>query len=243
MSRLRSALAGLAALLATPALAGEASTLNILGFSADGGVFAFEEYGIQDGSGFPYANRFYIDTASDSFLAGTPIRVTIESDGEPGALADAREDARAQGAAVISDEELGAHFGMTAGYSPFTELSADPHRMVVNPRPVTPAIDGVLEFQLTEFQTAAGDICSGLSETMAGFRLVRVDPAPGGRTDLLHEDTTIPASRRCPLGYRIGAVQTFFPEAGSPVYVVMIQVRSLGFEGPDHRWIAIPAPF
>lgn len=243
MKRFRSAFTGLAALLATPSLAGEASTLNILGFSADGGVFAFEEYGIQDGSGFPYANRFYIDTASDSFLPGTPIRITIESDGDPAALMEARDNAQTQGEALVSDAELGANPGMTAGYSPFTELSADPHRMVVNPRPVTPPIDGVLELQLTEFQTTAGDICSGLSETMAGFRLVRVDPAPGGRTDLLHEDTTIPASRRCPLGYRIGAVQTFFPEAGSPVYVVMIQVRSLGFEGPDHRWIAIPAPF
>ncbi len=242
MNRLRSTLAGLAALTVTPALAGEASTLNILGFSADGGVFAFEEYGIQDGSGFPYANRFYIDTESDTFLPGTPIRVTLEADGDPGALSEAREDARAQGQAVITDEALAANAGLTVGYSPFTELSADPHRMAVNPRPVTPPIDGVLELQLTEFQTTAGDICSGLSETMAGFRLVRVDPAPGARTDLLHEDTTIPASRRCPLGYRIGAVQTFFPEAGSPVYVVMIQVRSLGFEGPDHRWIAIPAP-
>ncbi len=242
MNRLRSALTVLASVFAVPALAGEASTLNILGFSADGGIFAFEEYGIQDGSGFPYANRFYIDTARDSFLPGTPIRITLEVDGEPGALAEARAEAQTQGQAVIADEELAANPGIMAGYSPFTELSADPHRMAVNPRPVTPPVDGVLEFQLTEFQTTASDICSGLSETMAGFRLVRVKPAPGGQTDLLHEDTTIPASRRCPLGYRIGAVQTFFPEAGSPVYVVMIQVRSLGFEGPDHRWIAIPAP-
>jgi predicted secreted protein len=243
MNRLRSAFAGLAAFVATPALAGEASTLNILGFSADGGVFAFEEYGIQDGSGFPYANRFYIDTVSDTFLPGTPIRITLEIDGEPGALDEARADARTQGQDIISDAELEANAGLTVGYSPFTELSADPHRMAVNPRPVTPPIDDVLEFQLSEFQTTAGDICSGLSETMAGFRLVRVDPTPGGTTGLLHEDTTIPASRRCPLSYRIGAIQTFFPEAGDPVYAVMIQVRSLGFEGPDHRWIAIPGRF
>jgi hypothetical protein len=40
------------------AQAGDAAKLDILGFSKDGGVFAFEEYGVQDGSGFPYANRF-----------------------------------------------------------------------------------------------------------------------------------------------------------------------------------------
>jgi predicted secreted protein len=238
MISLRSLVAGIAILAAAPASAGDASTLNILGFSDDGGVFAFEEYGVQDGSGFPYATRFYIDTANDSFLPGTPIRVRLETDGA--SVSDARYDARSQGEVLIGDEELEAHAGMTAGYSPFTELSADPHRMAVNPRPIVPSIDGVVEFQMTEFQTTPSGICSGLSETMAGFRLVRVDPEPGGETVLLHEDTTIPDSRRCPLGYRIGAVQTFYPDAAPPVFAVLVQVRSLGFEGPDHRWIAIP---
>jgi len=58
----------------SPALAGDTAEINVLGFSADGSIFAFEEYGVQDGSGFPYANRFYIDTASDKFLPGTPVR-------------------------------------------------------------------------------------------------------------------------------------------------------------------------
>ena len=70
-----------AALLATlpvaPGFAGDAAQLEILGFSKDGGVFAFEEYGVQDGSGFPYANRYYIDTTTDTFVKGTPVRVRL----------------------------------------------------------------------------------------------------------------------------------------------------------------------
>jgi len=66
------ALALIAALLVfnltSQSRAGDAATLNILGFSSDGSVFAFEEYGVQDGSGFPYANRFYIDTETDTFM-------------------------------------------------------------------------------------------------------------------------------------------------------------------------------
>ena len=50
--------------------AGDVAELEILGFTGDGGVFAFEEYGVQDGSGFPYANRYYIDTADDTFSQG-----------------------------------------------------------------------------------------------------------------------------------------------------------------------------
>ncbi|RUV10776.1 DUF2259 domain-containing protein, partial [Mesorhizobium sp. M5C.F.Ca.IN.020.32.2.1] len=41
------------------AQAGDVAELEILGFTSDGGAFAFEEYGVQDGSGFPYANRYY----------------------------------------------------------------------------------------------------------------------------------------------------------------------------------------
>jgi predicted secreted protein len=55
-------------------------------------TFAFEEYGVQDGSGFPYANRFYIDTANDSFLPGSPIRVRIDDD--TATVEDARAQAR-----------------------------------------------------------------------------------------------------------------------------------------------------
>ncbi|MBZ9963064.1 DUF2259 domain-containing protein [Mesorhizobium sp. B292B1B] len=40
------------------ARAGDVAELEILGFTKDGGVFAFEEYGVQDGSGFPCGNRY-----------------------------------------------------------------------------------------------------------------------------------------------------------------------------------------
>ncbi|MGE6786024.1 DUF2259 domain-containing protein, partial [Ensifer adhaerens] len=53
----RAAISGLcclaAAATASPALAGDYAALQPIGFSADGNVFAFEEYGVQDGSGFP----------------------------------------------------------------------------------------------------------------------------------------------------------------------------------------------
>ena len=68
------------------ARAGDVAELEILGFTKDGGVFAFEEYGVADGSGFPYANRYYIDTATDTFLSGTPIRVRLDNEATPVAL-------------------------------------------------------------------------------------------------------------------------------------------------------------
>ncbi|WP_163271322.1 DUF2259 domain-containing protein [Chelativorans alearense] len=231
--RLFAALAVL--LLALPAArAGDTATVEILGFSTDGGIFAFEEYGIQDGSGFPYANRFYIDTASDSFLPGTPVRVRI--DDEEATLETVRQEAKDQGQAVISDAELTP--GFTAGWNAVTELSADPHRMMVNPRPVVPPIDGALEFRLEELHLQQPESCEDLG-TIMGFRLLRIGTAPGDETTTVHEDETVPSSRRCPLGYRLTGVQTYHPQGGAAVFAVLIAVRSFGFEGPDHRFIAV----
>lgn len=220
----------------TAARAGTVAEVEILGFSNDGDIFAFEEYGVQDGSGFPFANRFYIDTASDSFVSGTPIRVRI--DDEAATLEEARRRARQQGEAVVPEAELAANEGFTAGWNAVTEFSADPHRMTVNPRPVFPAADALLEFRLEEIPLLQPERCRDLGD-IVGFRLVRSAVEPGQTAELVHADESVPESRGCPLGYRIGAVQTFFPGAGAPVFAVLIAIRSFGFEGPDYRWIAV----
>lgn len=231
-------IAGLAALLPAAARAGDVAELEILGFSQDGGIFAFEQYGIADGSGFPYAERFYIDTATDKFLPGTPVRVRLED--ENAKLADARKQARDKGEAVVSQAELSENRGITAGFNPVTELSADPERMVVNPRPIFYPVDEPLEFRLDHIalnNLPGMEVCNSQGE-INGFRLLKVDARDGGATKVLHEDKTIPQSRGCPNGYGIGGVQVFSMDAVS-AYAVLIWVRQYGFEGPDYRWIAV----
>jgi predicted secreted protein len=218
------------------ARAGDVAELEILGFTKDGGVFAFEEYGIQDGSGFPYANRFYIDTTTDKFLPGTPIRVRL--DDESASLDTARNQAREKGEAIVAQAELNR--GIMAGFNPVTELSADPFRMVVNPRPIFYPVDSPLEFRLDEIamnNLPGMEVCNSQGE-IKGFRLLRIEAVDGGQTRLLHEDKSIPQSRGCPHGYAIGGVQTFAMD-GLSTFAVLISVRQHGFEGPDHRWIAV----
>lgn len=226
-------LAQLATLVAVRA--GDVAELEILGFTKDGGVFAFEEYGVQDGSGFPYANRYYIDTNDDTFLKGTPIKVRL--DDENATLEAARLQARQKGEAIVSQAELTANRGITAGFNPVTELSADPFRMVVNPRPIFSPVDPPLEFRLDEIGMNDTERCQSQGE-INGFRLLRIEAKDGGQTHLLHEDKSIPQSRGCPNGYQIGAVQTFSLDSIS-AYAVLIAVRQYGFEGPDFRWIAV----
>ena len=216
----------------SPALAGDTAEINVLGFSADGSIFAFEEYGVQDGAGFPYANRFYIDTASDKFLPGTPVRVRL--DDEKANLQQAREEAASKAHSVMADRFLTK--GFTAAFNAVTEESADPFNFLVNPRPVFPPIDGPLAFKLEETTLPGPANCQGMGE-MKGFRLIMTHPAGASKT--LQDDQSIPTSRNCPQGYRLGGVQTYYPEGKAPAFAVLITVRSVGFEGPDHRWIAV----
>ncbi|WP_274426847.1 DUF2259 domain-containing protein [Chelativorans sp. YIM 93263] len=217
------------------ARAGDMATLNILGFSPDGAIFAFEEYGVQDGSGFPYANRYYIDTAADRFLPSTPVRVHIQ-DGQA-TVEEARADAKDQAESVISDENLTE--GFRAGWNAVTELSAEPHRMMVNPRPIMPPLDETLEFRLEELSLQYPENCRDLGERIFGFRLLRIGTSGGEQTGIVHEDKRVPSSRGCPLGYSIAGIQTYHPRGEPAVFAVIIAVRRFGFEGPDHRFMAV----
>lgn len=227
-------LAGVSLFAAYAAHAGDAAELNVLGFSADGKLFAFEEFGIQDGSGFAYANRFYIDTTTDKFVADTPVRVQMED--ESVGLPVARDKARERGEKIAKDADLAANRGHLAGFNAVTEISADPHRMAVNPRPVFPPIDPQMVFRLEEISLGEIERCPGIGP-VKGFKLVQV--GEGGKTTVLQEDKDVPTSRGCPTGYRIGGVQTFFVPGGSMAYAVLVTVIRHGFEGPDHRWVAV----
>jgi predicted secreted protein len=234
---MRPTLAAAALLLALPAgaaFAGDTAELNILGFSGDGKVFAFEEYGVQDGSGFPYANRFYIDTDTDKFLPGTPVRVRL--DDEAATVGAARGQAATQGHAVVPDSILGANRGFLAAFNAVTEESADPYTILANPRPIFPPVDKSIAFRLEETTVPMPDLCKDIGATK-GFRLIMSHPAGASKT--LHDDQSVPASRGCPQGYRLGGLQTFYPESGQPAFAVIIAVRGFGFEGPDYRWLAV----
>ncbi|MDD7973252.1 DUF2259 domain-containing protein [Roseinatronobacter sp. HJB301] len=45
-----------------------------IGFSEDGQYFAFKTYGLQRGSGLPYATVFVVDLTQNAWVSGTPFR-------------------------------------------------------------------------------------------------------------------------------------------------------------------------
>lgn len=69
-----------------------------------------------------------------------------------------------------------------------------------------------------------------------GFRLTL---AQGGRTIVLNDDRTIPASRFCALGYGIAEVHAFDRPDGKITLAVMVGMQVRGFEGKDRLFLAI----
>jgi predicted secreted protein len=118
----------IATCLAAPALAGDASRAEIIGFSDDGSVFSFEEFGREDGSGFAYVNRHVVSKNGDVNRVAKFVDRT-------GTLSIS--EARKKFAEQFNGwppESFGDNPGITLVSDPITELSAD--RQVVSFAPV-----------------------------------------------------------------------------------------------------------
>lgn len=241
-------LRGLALLLlmllgAERAFAAGTAALNVIGFSPDGRYFAFEQYGHEDGSGFPHWDIFVIDLEKNEWV-GKPVTLWLEADGAT--LAQAREKARAEAASVLKQANVIAPAQILAA-NPATEAVAERERITFDRwyRSWGARADDTGP-ELGRHELTVGNIalprpatCHADDGETYGFTLThrRIDD---GVTRVIHKDTRIPASRGCPVTHDIAAVvaQTGFPEKDR--LVAIIGVYAKGFEGLDHRFIAVP---
>ncbi|MFN4099514.1 MAG: DUF2259 domain-containing protein, partial [Pararhodobacter sp.] len=242
----------LAALLASPAGPGKAGDFThdrILGFSEDGAYFAFKTYGLQRGSGLPYAEVFVVDLARNIWVPGTPFRAVrgemamAEVEAAPFAALEAvRRDVLDAATPMLQDRLIrrpatrlyAAGIGQAHGAGELTRIAI--------PHPDNPTAPPWHEFTLRlaeEHVPAAAEYCPH-PDVVRGYRLdlLRAD----GQAETLHQDQRIPASRGCAQAYRLDAVVSAgYPQAGTPM-VAMISVWAQGFEGLERRVIAAPLP-
>ncbi|MEN3792226.1 DUF2259 domain-containing protein [Fulvimarina sp. MAC3] len=219
--------------------AGDLAKLEPIGFSEDGSVFAFQETGVQDGSGFPYANIFVLDLKRDRFIEPSPVRVLLKD--ETMSVAEAMSEARAEASDILTRLMPEPRRGLAVVENLPTDLSTDGKIARFMPRRIVPPVDPAVELRLSTFPMPGPELCAGIAET-AGYRLTKIGLAEGQQTVTLHEDTGIPLSRGCPLDYTIRQVRLYAKPSGGYAGVAIIAVESVGFEGPDTRHIALPVP-
>lgn len=226
---------------AASALAADGAKFRPVGFSADGGYFAFQQYGVQDGSGFPYADLFVLDTAADKWAPGTPKRILIED--EQSGLRQALKQADEAMAGLALRYKITEPAEILAA-NPFTEVVADRSRLRFHNHYNhsmgvlgTPDGQGTYDLKVSTVKLPTPETCAS-EEPPAGFKLELVNNKSKA-TLTLHQDSELPASRGCPIAYDIEAVLQ--PAHGeSAGLVAVIGVSSIGFEGADRRFLAIP---
>ena len=191
------------------------------------------EYGRQDGSGFPYANLCVIDTKTDQWVANSPYRVMLKD--ETREIYEAREEARIMAGPVLKSFEMRGEIVAT---NRAAELSGEPRRMAALPRTVVPPNDAPVEFRIDLEPVPVPELCEAF-EGVTGFSLTQIGLQPGDQVRLLHKDESVPSSRNCPLDYSFADLVTYYPDGHPPVAAILIHMRTVGFEGPDGRFLAM----
>lgn len=259
MHRLVAAVACAYLVFINPALAYDIATPHIIGFSEDGTQFAFEEYGITESEGDNvYANIYVIDTRTDEWISGTPIRHA--EDGVPKASQETViKTARAHALEKAKDalKHISAQ-GRLIASNPLTEMSGDPHAVSFcyhanGCQKMSLKLDTVLLPATTPSNDP--DWTEKFGGKTAGFRLTleaSADPRgmiynPGPYRQilhedkkLLHEDKKLPESRGQALDYRISDV-VFYQTEKVNVLAVLLMVFEPGWEGENAHFIAVTA--
>jgi predicted secreted protein len=224
--------------------AADAAERKILGFSPDGRYFAFEQYGVQDGSGFPYSQIFIIDLDHDRWLDGTPVRVRLEKESET--LTDARGKAEAEARKLLEQTRIEDN-GRVLASNPVNQKAEDARRLVFHSyytsfghlEPIDESDENVIALAVEDVVLPSPEGCPVGDTPMAGFvlKVKRGDQAPKE----VHRDESIPTSRGCPLNYSLSDAIVYTSADGRiQRLVVLVNVFSFGFEGADRRFVAVP---
>jgi predicted secreted protein len=220
--------------------AGAAAKLTHLGFSADGKNYAFMESGIQDGSGFAYANVRLLDVVKNAYV-GAAVRVVDENDEDrvsPLPLIEARA-LKASDAARRNARILATNFNVLVSRK-VTDMDT---RALANATfSLTPIIPGLGSEQYqVRLTKSAAKVPANMNWCDEGLMLkLELVNLQNGKIKVMQQDRTMPASRGCVMNYEIEDVvvnNAEFPNR--PNVVVMLRVYSLGFEGADVRYMAI----
>jgi predicted secreted protein len=222
--------------MAATASAGDIANMQPVGFSADGKIFAFQEFGMKDGK-VPYSDTFFIDTETGENLEGTPFHLELtDKDAD---LSKARRQNLTAARKQMDKYDLLTNPGLIAAFNPPTELGS-PMKTI---RYTTLANDGpprgAYTLLLGDADVAKPDSCKDVNR-VTGFTLQLIEKDGAPHRQLVHEDKSLPDDRGCTVEYRMGGALVYQPESAKPVHIALILALSAAPDGRNGRWIAVP---
>lgn len=223
----------------TPAQAGDIAGLEFYGFSKDGKYLAFEQYGINDGSGIPYSEIFFLNVDKNAY-ASKPLIFDDEANRELGL-----EQVRKKNSLLAQPKLKELGIGGTqdkllhvVSHS-FYDMGVDPHKVSFRTffQPMLRLEPGLYPpYEITLQERKINKSCAGLGS--AQIFTVTLRNIHSKANKVLQKDKSLPSSRGCPLGYRIQDVYVYLDKL-----VLFVGMFTPGFEGPNMRYLGITGNF
>lgn len=216
-------------------LAGDIANIQPIGFSADGKVFGFQEFGIEESGNLPYSNTYFIDTEDGHYLEATPFHTELSD--KDANLSKARRQNLTAARSQMDKYDLLTNPGLIAAFNPPTELGS-PSKTI---RYTTLATDGPPKspytLSLGEMPVPTPKDCAAVNKRVIGFSLQMIEKEGAPNRQAARQATAVPAERVCSVEYRIGGAVVYQPEAGNQVHIALV----LAFDAERNgRWIAVP---
>lgn len=192
------------------ALAADQSTLAFLGFSKDGKYAAYEQYGVQDGSGFPYSEIVVLNVSQSKTVISVKKVIQTENSGVKEARAQAVK-AAALGRYGIQIKNLGRTVYASPLGKSTVQFQAKSRAYQMGVLPVT-------------FKTK-----DCISPSAKGVRVQL-------NKKVIFKDAVLPKDRYCAQKYAIQQVRLWDTNKS---FIAFLRYEKDGFEGPDVRYWAV----
>ncbi|MCP4696866.1 MAG: DUF2259 domain-containing protein [Gammaproteobacteria bacterium] len=222
-------LAGL--LLQTQAMAGDAATMDFMGFSKDGKYLAFEQYGVTGGRGTPYSEIFLVNVERNSYVT-KPFKTEMDLSPEISEN-DAREENWKKARTKLNQFEiLEGNQGLHAVSHPLNDLGADPKKVRFTPGMPLGGLS-YTAYEITLRETTTKKECFGFGN--AKIFTLTLTNQDSKQAQALQKDRKLHRSRGCPLNYRIQDVFVY----DDKYIAVFLNMFRLGFEGQSMRYLVV----
>lgn len=225
--------------LSTIAFAGDAAKLTHIGFSSDGKNYAFMQSGIQDGSGFAYAEIRFIDTLNNKFSA-PEVKVIQQDEEVVTMLPEIEAEALKKAEATLKNLEISTK-GEVLVSRKISDLEARKLKEVSFSNGAL--IHGLTAPQYKVKMTLSKALAENCMNPGDGKKLkLELINLQSKKISVLQDDKKLPASRGCVHNYEIEDIIVINPDQMSEQaarIVVLVRTFTYGFEGEDVRYMAV----
>lgn len=246
---MRLAFAALAILTTTcPAAAGDAAARRVIGFSPDGAYFAFEQYTMLYEDDASFSEYVVIDTRTDRFAPGTPVKVLIRGDDGLDEK-KARADAAAKATPLLERLKIGERGTHIEGKASMDLDDGGIYQMDTKPlaRSLAFALPDGRKATLSvarhplQMATCEGYGGTGIAAKARGHGLKLTLAVAGQPAIVMQDDKALPKSRGCAHDYGIAEAWLHKAPDGTVTLAALVEYSDNQdyHAGPNRRFMAV----